>query len=61
MAKVGGGAVVVGGGEVFEPFPGARGLNWRISRIDVGVWMGPWQLLECISPRACLFWCAHVQ
>ncbi len=35
VAKVGGGAAAVGGGGVLEPFPGAGGLDWRISRIDV--------------------------
>ena len=36
VAKVGGGAAVVGGGGVLKPFPGAEGLDWRISRINVG-------------------------
>jgi hypothetical protein len=36
VAKEGGGAAVVGRGGVFEPFPGAGGFNWRISRISAG-------------------------
>ncbi len=36
VAKVGGGAAVVDAGGVLEPFPGAGGLDWRISRIAVG-------------------------
>ncbi len=36
MAKVGGGVAIVGGGGVLKPFPGAGGLDWRISRIDLG-------------------------
>jgi hypothetical protein len=36
VAKEGGGAAVVGGGRVFEPFPGVGGLDWMISRIDAG-------------------------
>jgi hypothetical protein len=35
VTKVGDGAAVVGGGGVLGPFPGAGGLDWRISRIDV--------------------------
>jgi hypothetical protein len=27
----------------------------------LGVWTGPWRLLERVSPGACLFWCALVQ
>jgi hypothetical protein len=36
VAKVGGAAAAVGRGGVLEPFPGVGGLDWRISRIDVG-------------------------
>jgi hypothetical protein len=36
VAKVGGVAAAVGGGGVLKLFPGAGGLDWRISRIDVG-------------------------
>jgi hypothetical protein len=36
MAKVGGGAAPVGRGGVLQPFPGAGGLDWRISSNDVG-------------------------
>jgi hypothetical protein len=36
VAKVGGGAAVMGGDGGLKPFPGAGSLDWRISRIDVG-------------------------
>ncbi len=59
VAKEGGGAAVVGGGMVFEPFPGAGGFNWRISRIDVGGLDGslavvaarfPWDVFVLVRP-----------
>jgi hypothetical protein len=61
VAKEGVGAAVVGGGGVFEPFPGAGGFDWRISRIDVGGLDGslavfgarfPWGVFILVHPCA---------
>jgi hypothetical protein len=61
VGKVGGGAAAVGRGEVLEPFPGARSLDWRISRIDIAGLDGslgvvearfPWGLFVLVHPCA---------
>jgi hypothetical protein len=40
---------------------GWEALTGVSEELMLEVWMGPWQLSECVSPGACLFWCAHVQ
>jgi hypothetical protein len=61
VAKVGGNAAVAGRGGVLEPFPGAGGLDWRISRVDVGGLDGSQAVVGARFPGACSIWCAHVQ
>ncbi len=51
LAKEGGGVAVVGRGGVLEPFPGAGGFDWRISRIDDGGLDGSLAVVE-----ACFLW-----
>ncbi len=60
VAKEGDGAAVIGGERDLEPFPGAVGFNWRISRIDVGGLgslgvvgaFSPWGLFVLVHPCA---------
>jgi hypothetical protein len=61
VAKVGGGAAAMGGGGILKPFPGVGGLDWRISRIDVGGLDGslgvvearfPWGVFVLVRPCA---------
>jgi hypothetical protein len=51
VAKVGGGAAAVSGSGVVKPFPGVGGLDWRISRIDVGLSDGSLGVVEAHFPE----------
>jgi hypothetical protein len=51
----------MGGGRVFNLFPGAGGFDWSISRIDAGGLDGSLAVVGTHSPWACLWWCTLVQ
>jgi hypothetical protein len=51
----------MGGGRVFNPFPGVGGFDWSISRIDAGGLERSLAVVGALFPWGVFFWCSLMQ